>query len=138
MHRQLIELNFEKRPDFESLFSSNEPQEIISNIAASFGKAIEPKNTILFLDEIQAAPHLLAKLRWFAEEMPQLPVVAAGSLLDFALADHAFSMPVGRIDDMHLNSIDKFFFTKNFEIDNISRSKKANLLLLQKIGCKIA
>ena len=38
-----------------------------------------------------------AGLRWFFEELPQLPVAAAGSLLDFALADHAFSMPVGRI-----------------------------------------
>lgn len=102
MHKQLIELNFEKKPDFASLFSSNEPQEIIGNIAASFGKAIEPTNTILFLDEIQAAPYLLAKLRWFAEEMPQLPVIAAGSLLDFALADHELSMPVGRIGYMYL------------------------------------
>lgn len=104
-HKQLIELNFEKRPDFESLFSSNEPQEIIRNIAASFSKTIEPANAILFLDEIQAAPHLLAKLRWFAEEMPQLPVIAAGSLLDFALADHEFSMPVGRIGYMYLEPL---------------------------------
>ena len=84
MQRKLIELNFEKKPDFESLFSSNEPKEIIANIAASQG-AIDPSNTILFLDEIQAAPHLLSKLRWFTEEMPELAVVAAGSLLDFAL-----------------------------------------------------
>ncbi|NGX60031.1 MAG: hypothetical protein KR126chlam3_01193 [Chlamydiae bacterium] len=104
-HKQLIELNFEKRPDLESLFSSNEPKEIVVNIAAFFGRAIEPTNTILFLDEIQAAPHLLAKLRWFAEEMPQLPIVAAGSLLDFALADHEFSMPVGRIGYMYLEPL---------------------------------
>jgi predicted AAA+ superfamily ATPase len=103
--RQLIELNFEKRPDFESLFSSNEPREIIDNIAAVTGKSIDPLSTILFLDEIQAAPHLLAKLRWFAEEMPELAVVAAGSLLDFALADHAFSMPVGRIGYMYLEPL---------------------------------
>ncbi len=103
--KQLIELNFEKRPDLESLFSSNEPEEIIANIAASLGKTIKRSNSILFLDEIQAAPQLLAKLRWFAEEMPQLPVVAAGSLLDFALADHEFSMPVGRIGYMYLEPL---------------------------------
>jgi uncharacterized protein len=45
---------------------------------------------------------LLGKLRWFAEELPQLPVIAAGSLLEFALAEHAFSMPVGRIGFLHL------------------------------------
>src|SRR3990167_4784779 len=92
--RRLIELNFEKRPDLESLFSSNDPKEITLNIAAAMGGKIDPSKTILFLDEIQAAPHLLEKLRWFAEDMPQLPIIAAGSLLDFALADHAFSMPV--------------------------------------------
>ena len=104
MQRRLIELNFEKRPDFESLFSSNEPKEIIANIAASQG-AIDPSNAILFLDEIQVVPQLLSKLRWFAEEMPELPVIAAGSLLDFALADHEFSMPVGRIGYMYLEPL---------------------------------
>lgn len=103
--KQLIELNFEKRPDFESLFSSNEPREILGNIAAFFGKNIEPLSTILFLDEIQAAPHLLAKLRWFAEEISELPVVAAGSLLDFALEDYELSMPVGRISYLYLEPL---------------------------------
>ena len=36
------------------------------------GSKIESAKVILFLDEIQAAPRLLAKLRWFAEEMPKL------------------------------------------------------------------
>lgn len=104
-NRQLTELNFEKRPNLESLFNSNEPKEIIANIAASQGKVLEPSNTILFLDEIQAAPHLLTKLRWFAEDMPELPIVAAGSPLDFALAEHEFSMPVGRIGYMYLEPL---------------------------------
>jgi len=103
--RQLIEINFEKRPDMESLFSSNDPKEIIVNIAASMGNKIEPSNAILFLDEIQAAPHLLEKLRWFAEDMSELPVIAAGSLLDFALAKHEFSMPVGRISYLYLEPL---------------------------------
>lgn len=100
--RKLIELNFEKRPNLASLFASNDPKEILLNIAASTGSKIEPANAILFLDEIQAAPHLLEKLRWFAEDMPELAVVAAGSLLDFSLAKHEFSMPVGRIGYMYL------------------------------------
>lgn len=103
--RRLVELNFEKRPDQKSLFSSNDPKEIIMNISAFIGYKIEPSQTILFLDEIQAAPNLLEKLRWFAEDMPELPVVAAGSLLDFALAKHEFSMPVGRIGYMYLEPL---------------------------------
>lgn len=102
---QLVELNFEKKPNLESLFSSNDPKEIIENIAVYHGTPIIPKNTLLFLDEIQAAPHLLAKLRWFAEDMPEIAVVAAGSLLDFSLSDHEFSMPVGRISYMYLEPL---------------------------------
>ncbi|HEV3269687.1 MAG TPA: ATP-binding protein [Candidatus Rhabdochlamydia sp.] len=103
--RHLIELNFEKRPDLKSLFSSNDPKETLINIEASMGSKIEPSKTLLFLDEIQAAPHLLEKLRWFAEDMPELPVVAAGSLLDFTLAKHEFSIPVGRIGYMYLEPL---------------------------------
>lgn len=103
--KRLVEINFEKRPDLTSLFSSNDPQEILINIAAVTGTKINPAETILFLDEIQAVPHLLEKLRWFAEDMPELPVIAAGSLLDFALAEHTFSMPVGRINYMYLEPL---------------------------------
>ena len=103
--KRLVEFNFEKRPNLETLFSSNDPKEILLNITASTGQKIEPKDTILFLDEIQAAPHLLEKLRWFAEDMPELPVLAAGSLLDFALTEHEFSMPVGRISYLYLEPL---------------------------------
>lgn len=103
--KELIELNFEKRPQYESLFTSNDPHEILLNIEASLGKKVDPKKGLLFLDEIQMVPKLLGKLRWFAEEMPELPVIAAGSLLDFALADHEFSIPVGRISYMYLEPL---------------------------------
>lgn len=103
--RRLIEFNFEKRPDLASLFSSNDPKEILVNIMALTGSKIELSQTILFLDEIQAAPHLLEKLRWFAEDMPELPVIAAGSLLDFTLAKHEFSMPVGRVGYLYLEPL---------------------------------
>lgn len=99
---QLVELNFEKNPEHAALFASNEPSEILMILGASLNKSIDPQNTLLFLDEIQAYPQLLSKLRWFAEEMPELAVIATGSLLEFVLAEHSFSMPVGRINYMHL------------------------------------
>ena len=52
---------------------------------------------LLFLDEIQVAPELFAGLRYFYERMPELHVIAAGSLLDFALADHRFSALFAKI-----------------------------------------
>lgn len=54
------------------------------------------------MDEIQAAPSVLASLRYFYEELPQLHIMCAGSLLEFALEHIDFSMPVGRIEYMYL------------------------------------
>lgn len=103
--KTLLEINFERSPELQSLFESNSPEEIVINLAAVFRQDIMPTETILFLDEIQAAPQLLAKLRWFAEDMPELAVIAAGSLLEFVLAEHAFNMPVGRITYVHLEPL---------------------------------
>lgn len=102
---QLIEFNFEKQPDAASLFASNDVNQILINLQSSTEKTIIPECSLLFLDEIQACPEILAKLRWFAEDLPALPVIAAGSLLEFTLVDHAFSMPVGRISYVHLEPL---------------------------------
>ena len=103
--KKLIELNFEKNIALVSLFDSNDPQQILLNLSTLHNEKINSDNCLLFLDEIQAAPQLFSKLRWFAEDLPQLPVVAAGSLLEFVLAEHSFSMPVGRITYMHLEPL---------------------------------
>lgn len=103
--RHLIEINFEKKPQLGSLFASNDPREILLNLSSVLNETVDPEHCLLFLDEIQAAPELLAKLRWFAEDLPVLPVIAAGSLLEFTLEKHSFSMPVGRISYMHLEPL---------------------------------
>jgi predicted AAA+ superfamily ATPase len=45
---------------------------------------IQPGKTLLFIDEIQACPRAITALRYLYEEMPDLHVIAAGSLLEFA------------------------------------------------------
>lgn len=111
---KLLEFNFERNRKDVSLFSSNDPQQILLNISALYGK-IDPRQSLLFLDEIQAAPELFATLRWFAESMPELPVIATGSLLEFVLERHTFSMPVGRIQYMYLEplSFEEFLHAHN-------------------------
>lgn len=111
---ELLEINFERNPTLATLFASNDPAEILILLEARFNISINPKKTLLFLDEIQAFPELLAKLRWFAEEMPELALIATGSLLEFVLKKHAFSMPVGRITYMHLEplSFDEFLMAQ--------------------------
>ena len=102
---RLVELNFELRPELESLFAPAEMGEILNLIEIETGQAVVPGESLLFLDEIQAAPALLAKLRYFYEQVPDLHVVTAGSLLEFSLRDDTFSMPVGRIEYLHLGPL---------------------------------
>ena len=57
---------------------------------------------MLFLDEVQAAPSAFAALRYFLEDMPEQPVVAAGSLLELVFSERPVPMPVGRIEYLPL------------------------------------
>lgn len=101
-NKNLIEINFEKNPELQSLFTTNDVKKILLNLSTLVGEKIKPKENLLFLDEIQVVPELLAKLRWFMEDLPELAVITAGSLLEFVLEQHTFSMPVGRIQYLHL------------------------------------
>ncbi len=99
---ELVALNFERNPEYAELFHTKDPKSIVANIRLMMNKNLIPEQSLLFLDEIQAAPKVLACLRYFYEEIPSLHVIAAGSLLDFELAAPEFSMPVGRISYMHI------------------------------------
>jgi hypothetical protein len=108
--RRLVELNMERRPELAEHFRSNDARRAVADLAADLGVPISPETALLFVDEVQATPNLLAFLRWFREDMPEMPVVAAGSLLDFALRDHEFSIPVGRIAYCHLEPVSFYEF----------------------------
>lgn len=104
-NKQLIELNFEKSPEYQQYFKSNDPRMVLRYLEAALDTNIDPQKCVLFLDEIQGAPELISKLRWFGEDLPQLPVIAAGSLLEFSLANYPYSMPVGRIGYLHIEPL---------------------------------
>ena len=61
----------------------------------------EPGKTLLFLDEVQECPQAIMALRFFKEDMPDLHVIAAGSLLEFALKELP-TFGVGRIHSMFM------------------------------------
>jgi len=98
----LVEVDFENEPDVAGYFIKPDVTATIKLLEAHYGRSIRPGGTLLFLDEIQAAPDVFARLRYFHEQMPELHLVATGSLLEFVLEEHDFSMPVGRIEYMHL------------------------------------
>lgn len=98
----LVEINFEKNPEAATLFDKGSIQKTCELLQIAYKTRLEPETTVLFLDEIQAAPQVIPVLRYFYEERPELRILAAGSLLEFVLKDHSFSMPVGRLEYLHL------------------------------------
>lgn len=101
----LVVVNFEQEPRYQDCFSSLDPREIIASISILARKDILPGKTLLFLDEIQECPPALTALRYFYEQMPQLHVVGAGSLLEFALAAADLRMPVGRVQYLYMDPL---------------------------------
>jgi len=107
-----VEVNFERDTDTQLFFDQNfDPERICSNLSAYYGVPIVEKQTLLFFDEIQACPKAIQALRFFYESKPNLHVIAAGSLLEFALADLT-SFGVGRIRSlfMYPMSFDEFLY----------------------------
>jgi len=98
----LNEVNLEQHLYLDGIFKTLDMDVIARELDALVGKSIQSPDSILFLDEIQAVPHAIQALRYFYEQKPEIPLISAGSLLEFALADHHFSMPVGRIVYYHL------------------------------------
>lgn len=102
--RELVlnEINLERHPDLDTVFAALDTTAIRGELEALSGRSITKRGGILFLDEIQATPSAMPALRYLYEDLPDVPIIAAGSLLEFTLADHSYSMPVGRIEYYHL------------------------------------
>lgn len=95
------EINFEKKPELAKIFDYDlDPRRIIREIFLALNIKIEGGKTLLFLDEVQEAPKVIIALRYFYEELPELHVIAAGSLVDFAIEQ--VGVPVGRISFLYM------------------------------------
>ncbi|MCX6111532.1 MAG: AAA family ATPase [Proteobacteria bacterium] len=98
----LNEVNLDRFPELDAVFATKDPARIIAELDSLPNMPGISESSLLFVDEIQGAEHALPALRYFYEDRPGLPVIAAGSLLEFTLRQHHFSMPVGRIDYLHM------------------------------------
>ena len=95
--KHFVEINFDDDKEAKTFFETYvTPKEICEQLALYCNTPIIPGETLLFLDEIQSCQSALGKLRYFYEKYAQLHVVAAGSLLEFALEEIP-SFGVGRI-----------------------------------------
>ncbi len=136
-----IEINFDKIPTKIELFKNRDIKKCLQLLEIDSDVPVVPGKTLIFLDEIQAGPEVLPLLRYFYEERPDIHILAAGSLLEFLLAEHDFAMPVGRVEYLYLGPMDfeEFLlalsqtrlaeFLKNFSLeDSVPSSIHDNLM----------
>ena len=108
--KYFAELNFEKQKAAINFFTGDIDAKLIANKIANYiNVPVVPGQTLLFLDEIQECPEAIMALRFFKEDYPELHVIAAGSLLEFALSELP-TFGVGRIRSlfMHPFTFDEF------------------------------
>jgi len=127
----MVEINFDFQPEYKSCFTSLNPEEIIKHIELTLNTEIIPGKTLLFIDEIQEYPKALKALRYFYEKMPELHVIAAGSLFECIVDAEQITIPVGRVQYVYLfpMSFGEFLnacnehklreYLKNLSIDSI-------------------
>jgi predicted AAA+ superfamily ATPase len=112
-------VNFEQYPEFKDCFKTLNPSQICASLELLTNTRIIAGETLVFLDEIQECPQAIMALRYFKEQMPELHLIGAGSLLEFTLNDPDFRMPVGRV---------KFLFLRPLSFgEYLEASSNANL-----------
>ncbi|MBP5444371.1 MAG: AAA family ATPase, partial [Treponema sp.] len=85
---------------FDYDFDINRILEELGSVA--LGKKIIPGKTLLILDEIQDCPRVIQSLKYFCENLPELHVIAAGSLLGITLKKNGVSFPVGKVERLEM------------------------------------
>lgn len=128
----LLNVNLERYPELSQVFAGKDPRQILQEIEFLPNIKEVSNDSVLFLDEIQAVPEAIPALRYFYEDRPNLPVVSAGALLEFVLSDHSFSMPVGRIQYLHMGPMTFSEFLKG-----IGEEKLQTFILEYESGQKI-
>ncbi len=107
----LVYLNCHQSDFAASLFSDFDIQRIIYQIEIHTGSKIIPGETLLVFDEIQEVAGGIASLKYFCEDLRELHVAVAGSLLGISLRENE-SYPVGKVQTLHLYPMSFFEFVK--------------------------
>lgn len=117
--KNIVTINFERNPKYKEVFDDLDPIKIVQKISLISGKEISNGKTLLFFDEIQECPKAISALRYFFEEMNELHIIAAGSLLEFALKETNFKMPVGRVQYIFLKPLNFIEFLEAIDETNL-------------------
>jgi len=101
-YEQMVYINFEKSKRFQAIFADDfNVSRIVQALQIETGLTINPENTLIVFDEIQAVPEVITSLKYFCEDAPEYHIIAAGSLLGVALHSN-ISFPVGKVEFLNL------------------------------------
>jgi uncharacterized protein len=122
------EINFDEQPAFSTIFEKNlSVFEVCEQLSVLTNTPIVAGKTLLFLDEIQACIPAISMLRYFYEKMPELHVIAAGSLLEFVMDDIP-SFGVGRVRSLYMYPLSfREFLMAHGELLLLEQLNKANV-----------
>lgn len=119
--RQFIHINLELDEDFRLFTTFKDVPRLVEALFIANSLPIEEKaETLLFIDEIQESPEAIGMLRYFYEQEPELPVIAAGLLLEHAM-HKVRSFPVGRVQMLHMYPMNFMEFILGLGQKNLSR-----------------
>jgi predicted AAA+ superfamily ATPase len=135
-YSSFIEVNLERNAD-RQVFDRDNVREILEILRLRENISPKPDTLLLFIDEIQELPRTIELLRFFYEDLPDLHVICAGSLLEHAIR-HIRSFPVGRIQQIVIHPFDfeEFLLAKDQkqlleELDEIPVRELAHDILLE-------
>lgn len=101
--QQVAVFNFDKVQELSTIFDkTKDVQRILKELALFTDVPIEPGKTLLVFDEIQQCEGALNSLKYFCEDAPEYHVIAAGSLLGVAIRSKRMSVPVGKVELVHV------------------------------------
>jgi len=115
-------VNFEEDERPGRIFEQDlKPHRIIDELQFYLNRSIDRRQDLVIFDEIQRCPKALTSLKYFSEEMQELALCAAGSLLGVTL--HMESFPVGKVQFLNLHpfAFDEF-------LDGVEKERLAELI----------
>lgn len=120
-YKQLAYVNFEDMKILQNLFVQDfDIPRVLTAIGAATHVTCTEGDTLIFLDEIQAAPNAITSLKYFCENAPGYHVIAAGSLLGIEL-HQGESFPVGKVQFLNLYPMSFIEFVMAMGEDNLAK-----------------
>lgn len=105
--KSYVRINFEESDKLSSIFDYDfDVRRIVAELEMNCRTKIVPGETCVFFDEIQECPRAITSLKYFCENMRELHLICAGSLLGVAIKKQQLSFPVGKVNRLELHPMD--------------------------------